>query len=133
MLFQTPSCSVCPQEAVAKELERLEKAGVVEQVTHSSWAVTVPKENVKIRLCGDYKIKVTVNPELEVDMYPLPRPQDLFATLAGGKKFSKIDLTNAYLQLKLDEKSRELVTINTHLGLFRYNRLPFGVSSSRNF
>ena len=30
----------------------------------------------------------------------------------------------------LDEKFRQYVTINTHLGLFRYTRLPFGVAAS---
>ena len=79
-------------------------------------------------MCGDYK--VTVNPMLEVDRYPLPKPDDLFATLAGGKHFTKIDLTNAYQQMSLDKKSRDLVTINTHRGLYRYTQLPFGVASA---
>ena len=30
----------------------------------------------------------------------------------------------------MDENSREFLTINTHKGLFRYNRLPNGVSSA---
>ena len=42
--------------------------------------------------------------------------------------FSKLDLTSAYQQLQLDEQSQGLLTINTHRGLYRYNRLAFGVS-----
>ncbi len=66
---------------------------------------------------------------LEEDRYPLPRPEDLFATLAGGQKFTTLDLSQAYNQLVLDEKSQKLVVVNTHKGLYRYTRLPFGVSS----
>ena len=66
---------------------------------------------------------------MDVDQYPLSKPQDLFATLSGGKQFSKIDLLQAYLQFELDEESRKLVIVNTHQGLYKYNRLPFGVAS----
>jgi len=44
--------------------------------------------------------------------------------------FSKLDLANAYLQLALDEDSKKFVTISTQKGLYRYNRLPFGVASA---
>ena len=91
-------------KAIEMELDSLEKAGVVERVTHSQWAapiVLVPKRDGKLHLCGDYK--VTCNPMLEADKYPLHKPDDLFATLAGGKRFTKIDLTNAYQQMIVDE------------------------------
>lgn len=71
-----------------------------------------------------------VNKSLEVDQHPLPKPDELFAALAGGVKFSKIDLTQAYQQMMLDEDSRVYVTVNTHQGLFRYTRLPFGIASA---
>ena len=86
------------------------------------------KKDGSIRICGDYKI--TVNQASKVDSYPLPKIDDLFASLAGGKTFSKLDLANAYQQIPLDEASRKLVAINTHKGLFQYNRLPFGVSAA---
>ena len=38
-----------------------------------------------------------------------------------------MDLSHAYQQVRLDEKSQELVT---HKGLYRYNRLSFGVASA---
>ena len=119
------------KEAIDRELDRLEAEGILERVTYSEWAapvVPVPKTEGQIRLCGDYK--VTINPVMEVDQYPLPKPDNIFATLATGKFFSKIDLTHAYQQMKLKEDSRDYVTINTHCGLFRYTRLPFGVASA---
>ena len=54
----------------------------------------------------------------------------MFAKLSGGKYFSKLDLSQAYLQLQLDDDSKKLVTVNTHRGLFQYHRLPFGVSAA---
>ena len=50
--------------------------------------------------------------------------------MAGGTKFSKIDLTSAYKQLHLDEESEDLTTVNTHKGFYKYTRLPFGVAST---
>ena len=46
----------------------------------------------------------------------------------GGHKFSKLDLAEAYLQIPLDEQSNELTVINTHQGLYKFKRLPFGLS-----
>ena len=73
---------------------------------------------------------MTINPVIDVDQYPLPRSEDLFAILAGGKTFTVLDLSNAYQQLPLEEKPCNVVTINTHRGLYRYTRLPFGVASA---
>ena len=116
---------------VMSALERLEKDGIIEPVQHSSWAapiVPIVKRDGSIRLCGDYK--VTVNQVAKRDTFPLPRIEDIFASLEGGKSFSKLDLAHAYLQIPLEESSKVFVTINTPKGLFRYNRLPFGVSAA---
>lgn len=57
-----------------------------------------------------------------LEQYPVPRVEDLFTALSGGKQFSKLDTS-------LDEESKKYVTVNTHRGIFKYNRLPFGVTS----
>lgn len=100
---------------IGRDLDRMEREGVIERVDHSEWAapiVAIPKKDGSFRICGDYK--VTVNQALAVDQYPLSKPEDLFATLTGGKVFSKLDLSQAYLQLQLDEESAAYVIINTH-------------------
>ena len=40
-----------------------------------------------------------------------------------------MDLAHAYMQVPLEDTSKALTTINTHKGLYQYNRLPFGISS----
>uniref|UniRef100_A0A5S6QB45 RNA-directed DNA polymerase n=1 Tax=Trichuris muris TaxID=70415 RepID=A0A5S6QB45_TRIMR len=67
---------------------------------------------------------------LELHQYPLPTPEELFTVLNGGRLFSKLDFADAYLQVEVEDNSKELLTINTHRGLYRYNRLPFGVKSA---
>ena len=104
---------------------------VFEPVEYSDWAapiVPVVKTDRSIRICGDYK--VTVNQAAKLDKYPLPWIDDIFASLEGGKIFSKLDLTHAYHQVPLDEASKKFTTINTRKGLYQYTRLPFGVSSA---
>lgn len=117
---------------VEKELDRLENQGIYKRVEYSRWAapiVPVAKNNNEgIRICGDYK--QTVNRASPCDYYPLPRTEDIFATLKGGQKFSKLDLSHAYQQLELDAETQELLTVNTHQGLYQPTRLQFGVHSA---
>ena len=62
----------------------------------------------------------------DCDKYPAPKTEDIFATVYGGEKFTKLDLSQAYQQLL----SRELLTVNTHKGLFQPTRLQFRVHSA---
>ena len=78
---------------VEQELDRLEKQGIIEKIEFTEWAapiVPVVKQDGSVRICGDYK--VTVNTAAKVDAYPLPRIEDLFASLNGGTAFTKLDL-----------------------------------------
>ena len=88
------------RDAVGRELDSHEQQGILKKVSNSDWAapiVAVLKKDGKFWICGDYK--VTVNQVLATEQYPLPFVDDMFATLAKGKIFSKLDLSQAYLQL----------------------------------
>ena len=116
------------KEAVVGEIERLEKEGILKPVPYSNWAspiVIVTRPDGRIRMCGDFKR--TLNPVLEKEEYPMPDADELFIKIQGGKKYSKIDLSRAYLQVELDEESQKFCVINTCKGLRQYTRMPYGI------
>ncbi|XP_021353194.1 uncharacterized protein K02A2.6-like [Mizuhopecten yessoensis] len=116
---------------VEAEINRLVEENVLTKVTYSEWAtpiVPVIKKDGSVRICGDFK--GTVNPRLEVDQYPLPKTRDIFASLVGGQKFSKLDLQHAYLQMEVCEESKPILTVNTEKGLYQFNRLVYGIASA---
>ena len=97
----------------------MEQKGIIEPVQYSDWAapvVHVLKRNGSVRLCGDFS--VTIHLKMEVAQYPLPQLNELFTNLNGGVIFSKLDCSEAYLQIEMDKESQKLMVINTHKGLF---------------
>ena len=109
-------------ENLEKEIERLRSAGIMEAVSSSTEAtpvVPIPKSSGNLRICGHYKI--TVNSHLVADRFPIPRVSDILEKLDKGILYSKLNLAQAYQQIELDDESKELTTISTHKGLFRYN------------
>ena len=118
-------------QKVQEELDPLESQGVVKKVEQSDWAspiVCVPKKGGSISICGDFK--VPINRVLLDDPYPLPDAEDVFATLGGGTLFSKIDLSNACQRKELTADSQHYLTVNTHKGLYAYQRLTYGIASA---
>ena len=105
-----------------EELDWLVAVGILEPIDSSDWAapiVPVIKSDKKsVQMCGD--CRVTVNPVSRLNRYPIPKIEDLFATSENGKIFTKIDLSQAYQQLSLDEESQRLCVINTYKGLYRF-------------
>jgi len=113
--------SLARKPAVDEALRELEAEGVIKKVATSEWAapiVTPVKKDASVRVCGDFK--VTINSQLELDEYPLPCIDDIFASLGGGTLFSVIDLHHAYLQMEVEEHSKPFLSINTERGLYQY-------------
>lgn len=116
---------------VEKEIDRLVQEGVLRPVSFSEWAtpvVPIVKKTGDIRLCGDYRS--TVNQATESDTYPMPTANEVFATIAGGRYFSTLDLNRAYTQVTVDDGTAKLLTLNTCKGLYSVHRLAFGVKAS---
>ncbi|XP_030039241.2 uncharacterized protein K02A2.6 [Manduca sexta] len=129
--FKARTVPFALRERVESELNRLVGLAILVPINHSQYAtpiVPVLKSNGQVKIAGDYSI--TLNNDLIIEKYPLPRIEEVFANIGGGEQYSKIDLKNAYNQYMLDESCQELTTINTHKGLYKYTRLVYGLANA---
>lgn len=114
-----------------KELQRLESQGVLTQVYSSKWAtpvVTIYKQDGSLRLCADFSC--TVNKYLKPVHSPLITLDEAIASVGKARVFSKLDLSQAFMQLPIHSDSRKYLVINTTEGLYQFNYLPFGLTAS---
>ena len=103
--------------------------GIV-QPSQSAWAsqiVLVAKKDGSTRFCVDYR---RLNAATKVDMCPLPCADDCLDLLANNCWFSTLDLASGYWQVQLEESSREKTAFTTHVGLFEFWVMPFGLCSA---
>ena len=109
-------------EWVQKELEILEKAGVLERSV-SPWAspiVVVPKrtapgEPPKWKLCVDYRAINSLLPPVKkafskakgiLTLVPLPKIDEIYAHLKDSKIYSTFHMQSGYYHMVLSEESR---------------------------
>ena len=117
------------QAQVDEQIDDMLNAGIVSP-SCSPWCapiVVVPKRDGTQRICIDYR---RLNQSLVKDSFPLPRIEDLFATLGKAKYFSCLDLKSGYWQIELAPEDREKTAFCTRTQLLEFNVLPFGIASA---
>ena len=136
-------------EWVTKELEILEKAGVISRSV-SPWAspiVIVPKksepgEPPRRRMCVDYRVLNSLLPPVNkahskakgiLSLVPLPKIDEIYAQLKGSKVYSAIDMRSGYFHLGLSNDAKPktaFVPGGPHGAKYEFNRCPFGLSQA---
>ena len=113
-----------------EELSKLIKQGVLSRTERNLWSAPtflIPKKDGRVRWISDFRM---LNKNLLRKQYELPRIRDILERRNGYAIFTKLDISMQYYTFELDEASKKLCTIITPFGLFKYNRLPMGVSES---
>ena len=102
------------QDRVKEKLETMVRQGILEPVqpggvTNASPVVwqQVWKKNGSLRLCVD--LKVHINGKVMDEDYPIPDMETIFHNLHGASYFGKIDLSDAYYQIELDEDAKKIM------------------------
>lgn len=117
------------QEAVRKQIESLLASGII-RPSDSPWAsplVIVPKRDGNIRLCVDFRM---LNHQTVPDRYPLPHVKTILQRLAGQRYFAVLDMKSGFHQLPLHRDAAACTAFITHVGLYEFTRIPFGLRNA---
>ena len=121
--------SFAEKELIEKTVTDLLHSGKI-RGSNSPWAspiVLVKKKDGTMRFCIDYR---RVNDVTVKDAYPLPRIEDALDYLNGAKYFSALDLASAYWQVAMHPDSIDKTAFATHIGLYEWLVMPFGLSNA---
>ena len=121
--------SPAEREIVRQEVQKMMAAGAI-RPSNSPWAspiTLVRKKDGSVRFCIDMR---KVNEVTVKDKYPLPRIDDLLATLAGCKYFTKLDAASGYWQVPMEESSIPKTAFICTEGLFEFVVMPFGLTNA---
>lgn len=113
------------------ELDRMTKMGIIKSVSEpTEWVnslVIVEKPNGSLRICLDPR---NLNKAIQREHFQIPTAEEIFADMHGAKFFSKIDASNGFWQIPVDEDSSKLLTFSTPFGRYKFTRLPYGIHSA---
>ena len=117
------------RKQVENKIHELLEKDIIEKVEGPTpWVspiVVVPTSSGDIRICVDIR---QANQAVIRERHPIPTLDEVIQNMNQSKIFSKLDLRYGYHQLELEVGSRYVTTFATHIGLFRYKRLMFGIS-----
>lgn len=112
-----------------KLLQGMLDSGVVSESSSPRAApiVLVKKKDGTWRFCVDYR---KLNALTHKDAFPLPRIEESLTCLKQSRWFSTLDLASGYWQVEVDPKDRQKTAFTTPLGLYEFQRMPFGLCNA---
>jgi len=87
----------------------------------------VPKSDGSIRLCVDFR---SLNAVTIKNRYPLPLISEILDRLSHAKRFTKLDLRDAYHRMRIKEGDEWKTAFRTRYGHYEYMVIPFGLSNA---
>ena len=119
------------QRAIIEEhVHNMMNEGII-QPSVSPWSFPVvliekPHEPGVQRFCIDYR---KLNAITVTDAQPLPRIDEALLLFKTALFFSSLDFISGFLQVPINPDDAQKTAFTTHMGLFEYKVMPFGVKN----
>lgn len=118
------------EKILCEEIDRMLVLGVIEECPNSPWSspgVLVVRPG-KVRFCVDSR---KLNSVTVKDAYPIPNIEGIISRLPPAHCISKVDLKDAFWQIRLDETSRPKTAFTIpNRPLYQFTRMPFGLCNA---
>lgn len=117
---------------INKQLDKLLILGIIEPCNADfySQVLLTKKADGSLRFCVDYRALNGITDGLA---WPLPNIEHTLNKLEGSQYFIVMDLTSGYHQMALTEEASYLTSFRTSRGIFKFNRVPFGLKGAPSF
>ena len=89
--------------------------------------VVVEKPDGQLGICLDPR---HLNRAIKRPHFVMPSPEEILAQMSNAKFFTKLDTSNAYWQIPVDDESSKLLTFNSSNGRYRFLSMPYGIHSA---
>ncbi|MBW0477598.1 hypothetical protein O181_017313 [Austropuccinia psidii MF-1] len=129
-VLRRPAYPASPRarEALEKHIQELIQLGVLRNIGHNGEVevkkpVIISWHNDKSRMVGDL---IALNTHTVPDRYPIPRIQQALNQLCKAKYITSMDAFKGFHQNVLTPKTKKLLRIISHCGIYEYLRMPFG-------
>lgn len=116
-------------QLVRVEIKKMLEAGIITPVS-SAWSFTGviwTKKDGQLRFFVDYRV---LNKRMKPDCWHIPKIQEIFDDLSGGKVFTTLDLFSGYWQIRLGEGCKEKTTFVCRFGTYQFEVMPFGLMNA---
>lgn len=128
-LIVVPMYGTSPAKRLVIE-EQLKKWFVQDVIkpSKSPWSapVVIAYRNGKPQFCVNYR---KLNAQTISDEFPIPRQSEILAALSGAQVLSSLDALAGFTQMEFEDLEKEKTAFRTHLGLFQFKRMPFGLKN----
>lgn len=115
---------------IAGDVERLMKAGHIEEVRYSDWVCNVfldEKAPGKWRMCNDF---TKLNKFCAKDPYPLPLTDQLVDSTAGCALLSFMDAYQGFYQIRIAQEDVKKTAFFAEGGVYCFKVMPFSLKNA---